>query len=94
MLTCPKRHARSVHHPSQCKASSIVTVFGRLFSPIPNELTASAVLSWVKCGICILMGCYRVINATVRMHYPRSELKGSFPNRSCHKRGGGGGGGV
>uniref|UniRef100_A0A8C2PUS4 Uncharacterized protein n=1 Tax=Cyprinus carpio TaxID=7962 RepID=A0A8C2PUS4_CYPCA len=38
-------------------------------------------LLWVKCCICILMGCYRVINALVRMYYPRSELKGSLPNR-------------
>lgn len=53
----------------------------RRFVQKPCELTASTTLSWVKCCICILMGCYRVINAPVRLHYPRSELKGSLPNR-------------
>lgn len=52
----------------------------RRFVQKPCELTASMTLSWVKCYICILMGCYRVINAPVRMHYPGSELKGSLPN--------------
>ncbi|XDV47533.1 hypothetical protein PO909_017135 [Leuciscus waleckii] len=41
---------------------------------------ANETLLWVKCCICILMGCYRVINALVRMYYLRSELKGSLPN--------------
>lgn len=59
----------------------------RRFMQKPCELTASTTLSRVKCCICILMGCYRVINAPVRMHYPKSELKGSLPNRlSLQKR--------
>lgn len=53
----------------------------RRFVQKPCELTASTTLSWVKCCICILMGCYRVINAPVRSHYPGDELKGSLPNR-------------
>lgn len=53
----------------------------RRFIQKPCELTASVTLLWVKCCIYILMGCYRVINASVTMHYPTSELKGSLPNR-------------
>lgn len=47
----------------------------------PEELTASEPFLWVKCCICILMGCYQVINAPVRIYYLRSELKGSLQNR-------------
>uniref|UniRef100_A0AAY4A7M2 Uncharacterized protein n=1 Tax=Denticeps clupeoides TaxID=299321 RepID=A0AAY4A7M2_9TELE len=67
----PPRHIRKLRPRYVRGAPNVVA---------SRVLTASGTHSRVKCRICILMGCYQVINAPVGMCYPRSELKGSLPN--------------
>jgi len=72
---------RSDIHPSKMEINALFDKRKQTIYVYPEELTASEPFLWVKCCICILMGCYQVINAPVRIYYLRSELKGSLQNR-------------
>lgn len=72
---------RSDIHPSKMEINALFDKRKQTIYVHPEELPASEPFLWVKCCICILMGCYQVINAPVRIYYLRSELKGSLQNR-------------
>lgn len=72
---------RSDIHPSTMEINALFDKRKQTIYVHPEELPATEPFLWVKCRICILMGCYQVINAPVRIYYLRSELKGSLQNR-------------
>jgi hypothetical protein len=72
---------RSDIHPSKMEINALFDKRKQTIYVHPEELPATELFLWVKCHICILMGCYQVINAPVRIYYLRSELKGSLQNR-------------
>ncbi|OCT74827.1 hypothetical protein XELAEV_18033814mg [Xenopus laevis] len=80
-------HGKSDKHSSKMKINAPFDKRKQTIYVYPEELTASEPFLWVKCCICILMGCYKVINAPVRIYYLRSELKGSLQNRFHLKMG-------
>uniref|UniRef100_A0A2K5VMI3 Uncharacterized protein n=1 Tax=Macaca fascicularis TaxID=9541 RepID=A0A2K5VMI3_MACFA len=75
------QRGRSDIHPSKMEINALFDKRKQTIYVHPEELPASEPFLWVKCCICILMGCYQVINAPVRIYYLRSELKGSLQNR-------------
>lgn len=72
---------RRVIHPSEMETNALFDKKKQTIYVHPEELPATEPFLWVKCCICILMGCYQVINAPVRIYYLRSQLKGSLQNR-------------
>lgn len=72
---------RSDIHRSKMEINALFDKRKQTIYVHPEELPASEPFLWLKCGICILMGCYQVINAPVRIYYLRSQLKGSLQNR-------------
>uniref|UniRef100_A0A8C6DJP0 Uncharacterized protein n=1 Tax=Moschus moschiferus TaxID=68415 RepID=A0A8C6DJP0_MOSMO len=72
---------RSDIHPSKMEINALFDKRKQTIYVHPEELPASEPFLWLKCSICILMGCYQVINAPVRIYYLRSQLKGSLQNR-------------
>lgn len=75
------KDVRSAIHPSEMEINALFDKRKQTIYVHPEELPATEAFLWVKCCICILMGCYQVINAPVRIYYLRSELKGSLQNR-------------
>lgn len=72
---------RSDVHPSKMEINALFDKRKQTIYVHPEEFPAPEPFLWVKWRICILMGCYQVINAPVRIYYLRSELKGSLQNR-------------
>ena len=72
---------RSDIHPSKMEINALFDKRKQTLDVHPEELPAREPFLWLKCSICILMGCYQVINAPVRIYYLRSQLKGSLQNR-------------
>lgn len=72
---------RSDIHPSKMEINALFDKRKQTIYVHPEEFPATEPFLWVKWRICILMGCYQVINAPVRIYYLRSELKGSLQNR-------------